>query len=103
MAYLIGLLGLVFSFHAFKMKVLVQVVKEKSRLSAGSLALGTTPVDTRLVTCCTYVAWKLGSHGQVSTEAEQHPPTLADQQSVETPRHYATSRRHVMTARHDAT
>ena len=29
MAYLIGLLGLVFSFHAFKMKVLVQVVKKK--------------------------------------------------------------------------
>ena len=68
---------------------------------AGSLALDNSSLNTEIVSGRTYVAWKLGSHGQVSTEAEQHPPTLADQQSVATPRCYATPWRHVETPRYD--
>ena len=44
--------------------------------TTGSLALDKQPLNMEIVLWCTYVAWKLGSHGQVSTEAEQHPPTL---------------------------
>ena len=84
--------------QAQNVKSLWRFLGAKSLKNAGSLALDTTPVNTKFVACRTYVAWKLGSHDQVSTEADQHPPTLADQQSVATQRHYATPWRHAMTS-----
>ena len=68
---------------------------------SGSLARDTTPVAKWMATWRGYVAWPLGSHSQVATGLDntcQHLLTNNPwRRRAMTPRHDATSWRHVMT------